>query len=280
MRTIYASEISNAVKSLYLDLNCSPSSDITTALQNGLETESSPTGKYILSQILENNKISAAEKLCMCQDTGMAVLFIELGQEIQIIGNFEDAVNQGVREAYLEGYLRKSIVSDPVYDRKNTKDNTPAIIHLRIKDGDHILINAAAKGFGSENMSQLKMMVPADGESGVLSFILKTVEEAGPNPCPPIIVGVGIGGDMEYAAELAKRATLRPVDQHNTDCKYKRLEEEALRQINMLGIGPGGLGGNITALGVNIEFAPTHIASMPVAVNICCHAARHKSVLL
>ena len=280
MRTVYAREITSVVKNLYLDLSFNPSPDITAALQSGLANDTSPTGQSILSQILENNEISAAENLCMCQDTGMAVLFVELGQDVHIAGNFEDAVNQGVREAYAEGYLRKSIVNDPIYDRKNTNDNTPAIIHLRLAEGDHILINAAAKGFGSENMSQLKMMVPADSEAGVLSFILKTVEEAGPNPCPPIVVGVGIGGDMEYAAELAKRATLRPIDQRHADCRYKLLEEEALRQINALGIGPGGLGGDTTALGVNIEFAPTHIASMPVAVNICCHAARHRSVLL
>ena len=218
------------------------------------------------------------EEIPLCQDTGMAVLFVEYGDKVCVQnGSFEDAVQQGVREAYDEGYLRKSVVSDPVFDRVNTRDNTPAIIHTKIVSGDKIKITAGGKGFGSENMSAIKMLTPAYGVEGVKQFILDTVRAAGPNPCPPIVVGVGIGGTFERAAQLAKKATFRAIDTHNPDERYASLEDELLEKINEMGFGPAGLGGKTTALGVNIETSPTHIAGMPVAVNICCHAARHAS---
>lgn len=217
----------------------------------------------------------------MCQDTGMAVVFAEVGQDVHITGgNFVDAINQGVREAYSEGCLRKSIVADPLFDRKNTGDNTPAVIYTDIVPGDKIKLTVTCKGFGSENMSRIKMMTPADGVDGVLDFIVNTVVEAGPNPCPPTIVGVCIGGTMDKAAQIAKLATIRPVGSHNSDPRYAQLEAEALRRINDSGVGPGGLGGRVTCLAVNIESYPTHIAGMPVAVNVCCHAARHGEAVI
>lgn len=281
MRIIEAGVITRAVKDLYLDLSFNIGCDVTAALEAGLEKEASPTGKEIICQILENNRIAKNEKLAICQDTGMAVLFIALGQDVHISGgDFNEAVQMGVREAYAEGYLRKSIVSDPLFDRKNTGDNTPAIIHLSLVPGEKIGIQALAKGFGSENMSGIKMLAPADGEEGVLDFIRETVRRAGPNPCPPVVIGVGIGGTMEKATEIAKRATIRPVGSAHPDPRYAKLEKAALDEINALGIGPGGLGGRVTALCVNIETFPTHIAGMPVAVNVCCHAARHGEVVL
>lgn len=281
IRKIKAHEVTEAVKKLFMDCNYYIGDDITAALKNGLETEKSPVGRNVLSQLLENNEIAAKEQIPLCQDTGMAVLFVEYGDKVVIEdGGFEEAVMQGVRSAYNDGYLRKSVVSDPVFDRKNTGDNTPAIIHTRIVSGDKIKILAGGKGFGSENMSAIAMLTPSKGVEGVKQFVLDTVRKAGPNPCPPMVVGVGIGGTFEKAAQLAKKATLRPIDTQNEDERYAALERELLESINKMGFGPAGLGGTTTALGVNIETFPTHIAGMPVAVNICCHAARHKSTVI
>lgn len=276
MRQIRAEVIKDAVRDLFIEANYVIGKDIYKKLKEQHEKEESEVGKSILKQIIENDEIAAKERIAICQDTGLAVLFIELGQDVRIVGgDFNEAVNQGVREAYTDGYLRKSAVTDPLFDRKNTKDNTPAIIHIEIVPGDKIKILVTPKGFGSENMSALKMLKPADGVKGVKDFVVETAVKAGPNPCPPIIVGVGIGGTVEKAALMAKKATLRPVGQHNPDERYARLEQEILEEINKSGIGPGGLGGRTTALAVNIEHFPTHIAGLPVAVNICCHAARH-----
>ncbi len=279
-RIIKSDEIIQAVKKLFTDCNYFIGDDIMNALKKGLETEDSETAKNVLSRIIENDEIAAAEEIPMCQDTGMAVLFVEYGDKISIDGDFEEAVQEGVRRAYIDGYLRKSVVSDPVFDRLNTKDNTPAIIHTKIVSGDKIKITAGGKGFGSENMSAVKMLAPSYGVEGVKSFILDTVRAAGPNPCPPIVVGVGIGGTFERAAQLAKKATFRNIDTENPDSRYAALERELLEEINKMGFGPAGLGGKTSALGVNIETSPTHIAGMPVAVNICCHAARHKSTVI
>ena len=276
-RTIAAETITAAVKQLFLDCNYDIGGDILAALKNAREQEASPVGRSVLDQIIENDAIAAEERIPLCQDTGMAVLFVEYGDKVCVEGDFEEAVTEGVRQAYRDGYLRKSVVSDPVFDRVNTKDNTPAIIHTKIVSGNTIRITAGGKGFGSENMSAIKMLTPSYGVEGVKQFILDTVFAAGPNPCPPIVVGVGIGGTFERAAQLAKKATFRPIDTQNPDPRYAEMEQELLEQINMMGFGPAGLGGNTTALGVNIETSPTHIAGMPVAVNICCHAARHAS---
>ena len=277
IRIIDAAAVTAAVKKLFMDCNYFIGSDIMCALETALHTESAPVAQSVLSQIIENDRIAAAEQIPLCQDTGMAVLFVEYGDKAAIDGCFEDAVQQGVREAYEEGYLRKSVVSDPVFDRVNTRDNTPAVLHPKLVPGDTIGITAGGKGFGSENMSAIKMLTPAYGEEGVKRFILDTVRAAGPNPCPPIVVGVGIGGTFERAAQLAKKATFRPIDTENPDPRYAAMERELLEEINQMGFGPAGLGGKTTALGVNIETFPTHIAGMPVAVNICCHAARHAS---
>ena len=270
-------EITAAVKQLFMDCNYFIGGDILAALKNAREQEASPVGRSVLDQIIENDQDRRRRAIPLCQDTGMAVLFVEYGDKVCVDGDFEEAVTEGVRQAYRDGYLRKSVVSDPVFDRVNTKDNTPAIIHTKIVSGNTISITAGGKGFGSENMSAIKMLTPSYGEEGVKQFILDTVFAAGPNPCPPIVVGVGIGGTFERAAQLAKKATFRPIDTQNPDPRYAEMEQELLEQINMMGFGPAGLGGNTTALGVNIETSPTHIAGMPVAVNICCHAARHAS---
>lgn len=278
IRKIKAQTVTSTVKQLFLDCNYFIGEDVMCALKKAKETEESPVGKNVLAQIIENNQIAAEEKIPLCQDTGMAILFVEYGDKVVIEdGSFDDAVQDGVRQAYDEGYLRKSVVSDPVFDRINTKDNTPAIIHTTIVKGNKIKITAGGKGFGSENMSAIKMITPSYGVEGVKDFILNTVRTAGPNPCPPIVVGVGIGGTFERCAQLAKKATFRNIDSQNPDPRYAELEKELLLKINKMGFGPGGLGGNTTAIGVNIETSPTHIAGMPVAVNICCHAARHKS---
>lgn len=278
IRSIAAAEITNAVKKLFMDCNYYIGSDIMTALQTARRTEESSVAQNVLDQIIENDAVAAKEQLPLCQDTGMAVLFVEYGDKVTVSGgSFAEAVQQGVREAYTEGYLRKSVVSDPVFDRINTHDNTPAVIHTTIVSGDTIKITAGGKGFGSENMSAVKMLTPAYGAQGVKQFVLDTVRAAGPNPCPPIVVGVGIGGTFERAAQLAKKATFRAIDTRHPDPRYAAMEDELLANINQMGIGPAGLGGKTTALGVNIETAPTHIAGMPVAVNICCHAARHAS---
>ena len=280
IREIKATEITETVKKLFMDCNYFIGDDIMNALKATRDAEESEVGKSVLSQIIENDEIAAEEKIPLCQDTGMAILFVEYGDKVCIDGDFEQAVQEGVRQAYDEGYLRKSVVDDPVFDRINTKDNTPAIIHTKIVSGDKIKITAGGKGFGSENMSAVKMLTPSYAVEGVKKFILDTVRNAGPNPCPPIVVGVGIGGTFERCAQLAKKATFRSIDTHNPDERYAALEDELLESINKMGFGPAGLGGNTTAIGVNIETSPTHIAGMPVAVNICCHAARHKSAVI
>lgn len=280
IRTIKAETITDTVEKLFKDLNYNIGNDISEALCNAQKNEESPVGKAVIAQLLENNKIAAEEEIPICQDTGMAVLFVEYGERVVIDGNFKEAVEEGVRRAYIGGYLRKSVVTDPVFDRVNTKDNTPAIIYTDIVEGDKIKILAGCKGFGSENMSQIKMLTPSAGIEGVKQFILDAVKYAGPNPCPPIVVGIGIGGTFEKAAQLAKKATLRPINTKNEDPRYAKLEDELIEEINKMGFGPAGLGGNTTAIGVNVETYPTHIAGMPVAVNICCHAARHKEAVI
>ena len=276
MREIKTELLTKTVKGLFLKASYEISGDLMGELECCLKKEKSPAGRAVLEQIVENNRIAKDEQVAICQDTGMAVLFVELGQEVNVTGgDFTEAINQGVREAYEEGYLRKSLVSDPVFDRKNTGDNTPAVVHLKIVSGDRISILAMPKGFGSENMSRLYMLTAAHGSEGIKRVIVETVREAGANPCPPVIVGVGVGGTVEAAAQTAKHALTRPIGVHNQDIRYAKLEEETLAELNGLGIGPAGLGGTVTALAVNIDWMPAHIASMPVAINICCHASRH-----
>ena len=276
-RIIKSEIITETVKKLFKDCNYFIGDDIMAALKSARVNEQSEVGRNVLSQIIENDNIAAEEQIPLCQDTGMAVLFVEYGDKVSVDGDFEEAVQEGVRRAYIDGYLRKSVVDDPVFDRVNTKDNTPAVIHTKIVPGDKIRITAGGKGFGSENMSAVKMITPSYGVEGVKDFVLETVRKAGPNPCPPIVVGVGIGGTFEQCAELSKKATFREINTSNPDPRYAGLEKELLDKINLMGFGPAGLGGSTTAIGVNIEFFPTHIAGMPVAVNICCHAARHKT---
>lgn len=281
MREIDVSQIIPVIKKLCIDANYYVNDDLMKKLKEFMEKEESPVGKEILSQIIKNDELAGELQIPMCQDTGVALFFIELGQDVHIVGgDFYSAINEGVRLGYTDGYLRKSLVTDPVIERKNTKDNTPAIIHTTIVPGEKIKIDFAPKGGGSENMSEVKMMTAADGIEGVKKFVLDRVKRAGGNPCPPIIVGVGIGGDFEQCAILSKKALLRPLDEDNPDPKWKAVEEELLHKINNLGIGPMGLGGRTTALAVNILTFPCHIASMPVAVNIQCHAARHKSAII
>ena len=276
IRQIKAETVTETVKQLFLDCNYFIGKDIMTALENARENEKSEVGKSVLTQIIENDKLAAKEEVPLCQDTGMAILFVEYGDKVVIEdGSFEDAVNEGVRQAYKDGYLRKSVVNDPVFDRLNTKDNTPAVIHYSIVPGDKVEIKVAPKGFGSENMSRVFMLKPADGIEGVKNAILTAVKDAGPNACPPMVVGVGIGGTFEKCAILAKKALTRPVGEHSAIPYVKELEEEMLEKINRLGIGPGGLGGTTTALAVNVNTYATHIAGLPVAVNICCHVNRH-----
>ncbi len=280
MREIHVDEIISKVKLLCIDANYNLSSDIKNAFNSFKEKEKSDLGANILDILLENSSIASNDKMPMCQDTGMAIVFVEIGQEVYIKGGLlEDAINEGVRQGYEEGYLRKSVVKDPI-NRVNTGDNTPCIIHYNIVSGDKLKITVAPKGFGSENMSQIKMLKPSEGIEGVKDFILKVVKEAGPNACPPMVVGVGIGGDFEKCAILAKKALLRPIDKHSENQFYKDLEIEMLDKINNLGIGPQGFGGYTTAIGINIESFPTHIAGLPVAVNISCHATRHSSTVI
>lgn len=275
MREISASRITDAVVKLIYEASYNIDPSIENAVKCGIEKEITPAGKNVLEQIAKSYEVARDEQIAICQDTGMAVFFIEVGQDVHIDGNFEDAVNEGVRVGYRDGYLRKSVVAEPMFNRVNTKDNTPAVIHLRLVPGDKIHIFFTAKGFGSENMSAIKMFPPAAGVEGMKKFVIDTVANAGPNPCPPVIVGVGVGGTFEQAAMVAKRMTARAVGSHNADPRYAALEDELLEKINKLGIGPAGIGGAVTALAVNIDFKPTHIASMPVAVNMCCHCARH-----
>ena len=277
MRIINSSEITNIVKDMCIEANIYLGNDVKNAIRAYEKEEESILGKNILNILMKNCEIAEEKQIPICQDTGMAVFFVSIGQDVHIEGmNITDAINEGVRQGYLEGYLRKSIVY-PI-DRINTKDNTPAIIHYDIVEGDSITIEFAPKGFGSENMSKLKMLKPSDGVNGIKEFIIETVKEAGPNPCPPIVVGVGIGGTVEKCAQIAKKSLLRELGNHNEDETIKQLEIDILKDINNLGIGPQGLGGNTTALAVNIEAFPTHIAGLPVVVNINCHASRHKKV--
>lgn len=276
MRELDVTIVKEAIKEMFLEANYVIGSDVKESIDKAKKGEKSPIGQSVLSQLLENYAIACEEKMPICQDTGMAIVFLKIGQEIHFInGLINDAIQQGVAEAYKDGYLRKSVVTDPLYDRINTKDNTPAIIYTEIVEGDKLDITVTAKGFGSENMSAIKMLSLSDGETGVINFILDTVSKAGPNACPPMILGIGIGGSFDKAAQLAKHATTRDITVHNKDERYANLEKRLLEEINSLGIGPSGLGGTTTCIGVNIEYFPTHIASLPVAVNICCHAARH-----
>ncbi len=275
IRTIQTDEITKNIKEMCIQANHYLSADMDAAMKHAADTEQSELGKKILHQLQDNLKIADEEMIPICQDTGMAVIFLEVGQDVHFEGAaIENAVNEGVRQGYTEGFLRKSVVGDPLI-RENTKDNTPAVIHYSIVPGDQVKITMAPKGFGSENMSRVFMLKPADGIEGVKHALLTAVKDAGPNACPPMVVGVGIGGTFEKCALLAKQALTRPVDEHSDIPYVKDLEEEMLSKINQLGIGPGGLGGTTTALAVNINTYPTHIAGLPVAVNICCHVNRH-----
>lgn len=275
MRTIDVSEITKNIKEMCIEANHFLSKDMDVALKNAVKTEESPLGRQILDQLQENLQIAAKDMIPICQDTGMAVIFMEIGQEVHFEGgSLEDAINEGVRQGYTEGFLRKSVVGDPIL-RENTKDNTPAIIHYSIVEGNKVKIKVAPKGFGSENMSRVFMLKPADGIEGVKNAILTAVKDAGPNACPPMIVGVGVGGTFEKCALMAKEALTREVGSHSDIPWVKELEEEMLDKINRLGIGPGGLGGTTTALAVNVNTYPTHIAGLPVGINICCHVNRH-----
>lgn len=279
MREIRGERITETVARLCIEANCHLPQDMRDCIGQACQDEPWPTGREILERIIENYHIADERVQPICQDTGMACVFLEIGQDVHICGNLEDAVNEGVRRGYTEGYLRKSVVADPL-NRVNTGDNTPAMIYYDIVPGDGLKITVAPKGFGSENMSQIKMLKPSDGLQGVKDFILKVVEDAGPNPCPPIVVGVGIGGTFDKAALMAKKALMRSVNERSKDAFYADLEREMLDKVNALGIGPQGFGGKTTALAVNIEHCPTHIAGLPVAVNINCHVTRHQTEVL
>ena len=275
MRSVDVSIVTRNIKEMCIQANHFLSEDMDIAMKKAVETEEAPLGKQILTQLQENLKIAGEDMIPICQDTGMAVVFIEVGQEVHFEGgSLTDAINEGVRQGYVEGYLRKSVVKDPLI-RENTKDNTPAIVHIDIVPGENLEILVAPKGFGSENMSRIFMLKPADGEEGVKKSVIQAVKDAGPNACPPMVVGVGLGGSFEKAAFLAKKALTRNLDTPSDKPHIAKLEKELLEEINQLGIGPGGLGGSTTALGLNIETYPTHIAGMPLAVNICCHVNRH-----
>lgn len=275
MRTIHAEAITKAVKEMCIEANYFLSDDMKRALYAAADREENPLGRQILTQLKENLDIAGNDQIPICQDTGMAVVFVEVGQDVHIEGALlEDAVNAGVRAGYVEGYLRKSVVNDP-FIRENTKDNTPAVIHTSIVPGENIRITMAPKGFGSENMSRIFMLKPADGREGAIQAIVSAVQDAGPNACPPVVVGVGIGGTFEKAALMAKQALTRPVGEHSQLEPIAEMERKVLERVNALGIGPAGLGGTVTALAVNINTYPTHIAGLPVAVNMCCHVNRH-----
>ncbi len=279
MRIINSQSITDAVSRLCVGANYYISPDIKAALEKGAAAEENLRAKGVLEKLLQNAQIAGDEHVAICQDTGMAVVFVSIGQNVHIEGSLENAINEGVRQGYKNGYLRNSVVGDPL-NRINTGDNTPAVIHYEITQGDKVEITVAPKGFGSENMSGIKMLKPSDGEQGVIDFVIETVKNGGGNPCPPLVVGIGIGGTMEKAAMLAKKALLRPVDIENSDKYYAEMEGLLLKRINELGIGPMGWGGSTTALGVNILTYPTHIAGLPVAVNISCHVTRHASIIL
>ena len=280
MRTLNTDTVISAVKDMCINANLYLADDMKKKLEEAAREEDSPLGKQILEQLMENLNIAAEDKIPICQDTGMAVFFVNVGQDLHIEGmNLTDAINEGVRQGYKEGYLRKSVVSDPLL-RTNTGDNTPSIIHYDIVEGDKLEITIAPKGFGSENMSKIYMLKPSDGEEGVKASVLDAVKNAGPNACPPLVVGVGLGGDFELAAKMAKKALTREAGSHSKYEHIAKIEEELLKEINSTGIGPGGLGGKITALAVNIESHATHIAGMPLAVNMCCHVNRHLTRIL
>ena len=280
MKTINVNEIIKTVKELSIEANYYLPNDVKEAIEEAEKNEKWPIANNILNKILENSQIAAAEKMPICQDTGMACVFVDIGQDVHITGgSLEEAINEGVRQGYAEGFLRKSVVKDPIH-RVNTNDNTPALIYYNMVPGDKVKITVAPKGFGSENMSRIAMLKPSDGLEGVKNFVLETVRMAGPNPCPPIVIGVGIGGSFDKAAYLAKKALIRPVNENNTDEFYSNLEKELLEEVNKIGIGPQGFGGKTTALALKIETCPTHIAGLPVAVNINCHATRHKERVL
>ena len=279
MREILAETVAATVEKLCIEANCHLPADMQQCIRAARASEPWPQGQEILDRIIENFEVAHRENMPICQDTGMACVFVKLGQEVHIVGDLNEAIHEGVRRGYREGYLRKSVVRDPL-DRVNTGDNTPAVITYDIVPGDKVEITLAPKGFGSENMSAIKMLRPSDGVEGVKEFVVSTVEAAGPNPCPPIVVGVGIGGTFDKAASLAKRALLREADSHHPDPFYEALERELLERINALGIGPQGFGGRTTALAVHIETYPTHIAGLPVAVNINCHVTRHKTEVI
>ncbi|SHO54277.1 fumarate hydratase [Anaerocolumna xylanovorans] len=280
MRVIHTDVLTQNIKEMCIEANYQLSADINNAISKGAGEEKSILGRQILGQLEENMKIAREEGIPICQDTGMAIIFMKIGQQVVIEGNpLEDAINEGIRQGYKEGYLRKSVVSDPLI-RENTNDNTPGIIHYEIIPGENIEITVAPKGFGSENMSRIYMLKPADGVEGIKKAVIETVRLAGPNACPPIVVGVGIGGSFEKAAILSKKALTRSIDKSSEIEHIKNLEQELLKEINELGIGPGGFGGKVTALGVNIEVYPTHIAALPVAINICCHVNRHLSRII
>ena len=274
MREVNVDKVTENIKEMCIEANHFLTDDMKKVFKNAVASEKSPLGKQVLNQLNENLDIAANDMIPICQDTGMAVVFINVGQDVHLTGgDITDAINEGVRRGYVEGYLRKSVVKDPIF-RENTKDNTPAVIHFNIVPGDKVDITVAPKGFGSENMSQIRMFKPSAGLQGIKDFILEVVETAGPNPCPPMVVGVGIGGNMERAAILAKYALTRTVGEHNKDERYAALEDELLELVNKTGVGPSGLGGSTTALAVNIEFTHTHIGGMPCAVNLNCHQAR------
>ncbi len=280
MRSIHVDEVIENIKQMCMEANYYLSSDMKQALYQAADQEENPLGRQILLQLEENLDIAGKEQIPICQDTGMAVVFAEIGQEVHIEGgSLEEAIHEGVRKGYCEGYLRKSVVEDP-FLRKNTQDNTPAVIHYTVVPGDHLKLTLAPKGFGSENMSRIFMLKPADGREGAMEAIVSAVQEAGPNACPPVVVGVGIGGTFEKAALMAKQALTRPAGEHSELPLIREMEEEALEKINALGIGPAGLGGTVTALAVNINTYPTHIAGLPVAVNMCCHVNRHSVRIL
>lgn len=280
MRTLHTDKIIEAVREMCISANLYLADDMDGKIRQAAKEEDSTLGKQILNQLIENMEIAGGDKTPICQDTGMAVFFVNVGQNLHIEGmNLTDAINEGVRKGYTDGYLRKSVVRDPLL-RENTGDNTPAIIHYDIVPGDQLEITIAPKGFGSENMSKVYMLKPADGEEGIRQSVLAAVKDAGPNACPPMVVGVGLGGDFELAAKLAKKALTRPAGSHSEKEHIAKLEDEILELVNKTGIGPGGLGGKTTALAVNIETYATHIAGMPLAVNMCCHVNRHKTVVL
>lgn len=281
MREISAALIKTTVKKLFIDANHELGEDEKCAIERAAKNEKSPVGQSILASLCENLIAAGEMRIPICQDTGMAVVFAEVGQEVHITdGGFEDAINNGVAEAYTDGFMRASVVKDPVFCRVNTKNNTPAVIHTRIVDGDKIKLTALPKGFGSENMSALKMMMPSASREEIVDFVVETVRNAGSNPCPPIMIGVGIGGTFDYAPILAKMALARGINTENSNPDYAKLEKDILARVNALGIGPQGFGGDTTALEVNIEYYPTHIAGLPVAVNINCHVMRHKTAII